>query len=404
MPRLSFSNLTQSALRRISPPILFELLHPHRDFFVRSGYASFPDRCPAANDDYAFDCNLVHALVLKGGHDCPGQLDEALYFINSAAASEHTDRLLFAAAKAGVELDLPDDPTAADIAVRVWLRAPRLIESLHADEHIDRAATLTFFTPAKRWPKPAEYRRLAAEELDEIGRTIAGWFARRKRGSACRVFQFHRTDGVWFLIRHGDLLQRRATYNLETNQESSARFRPQVHDTVLFRPETGELGVCAQGMRLVRLYSETMGRFLFADPEYFAAFPKYTLEPLRRGPDCLDTTDVRSEVAWIMLTKLCFAHPASSADRVRIAATDVFEFLEESRMPFPTGPLYSATFRVQFAGSTKPREFAISSDTKARQLRDADYFTLERFLILRGFIVAKPELHDASTQLNLVAI
>lgn len=41
---------------------------------------------------------------------------------------------------------------------------------------------------------------------------------------------------------------------------------------------------------------------------------------------------------------------------------------------------------------------------KARQLHDADHFTLERFLTLRGFIVAKPDPDDAATQLSLVAI
>lgn len=404
MPRVSFSNLTHSVLRRISPPILFELLNPHREFFIQAGYAAFPAQCPGRDEDAAFDCTAIHSLIHSVAHDCPEKLDEALYFINSVADGDHFDRLLFGAGKAKVELNLEDDSTAADIAVRVWMRAPRIIESLHAEEHIEKAATLTFFAPAKRLPQPADYRRLTTTDLDHLGRALGPWFQKRKRGNACRVFQFPRPDGIWFLLRHGDLLQRRAIYSLETNQESSARFRPQVHDSIIFRPDTGELGVCAGGFRLLRLYSRIMGRYLFGDDEYFHAAPKYTLEPLRRGAACLETKDVRSEVAWITLAKLSFAHPSSTTERVRIACSDVFAFFEQSRMPFPSADLYAATFRVQFASGGVPRDFSITSDTKARQLHDADHFALERFLMLRGFIVAKPELNDATTQLDLVAI
>lgn len=405
MPRVSFSNLTHSVLRRISPPILFELLNPHREFFIQAGYAAFPAQCPGRDDDATFDCTAIHTLIHSAAHDCPEKLDEALYFINSVADGDHSDRLLFGAGKAKVELNLDDDSTAADIAVRVWMRAPRIIESLHAEEHIEKAATLTFFVPAKRFPPPTEYRRLTTAQLEDIGRSLAPWFQKRKRGNACRVFQFHRADGVWFLVRHGDLLQRRATYSLETNQESSARFRPQVHDSIVFRPETGELGIRASGLLLVREYTKLMGRALFGDDTYFRSFAKYSLEPLRRGASSLAVTDHDDDVSRVVLTKIVFTHPGRATERVSLSCADVFEYLTRNNFALPPGALHAATFRVQFNDGGPPRELAIKSTSKARHLDDIDNFAFERFLLSRGFIVPAPEpSSDETTQLDMVAV
>jgi hypothetical protein len=401
VPRLSLSNLHPDSLRRITPAVLFELLQPYRDFFRRSGYPTFPDSPPPDEKD-AFDYDAIYHFVTSAEFDCPERLDEALYFINGVASDLHAAALLEAATKERIELDLPADASAGDVAVRTWLRAPRLIEMRHAEGQIGRDTTLTFYRPAKRTPAPADYHTLTDDELDSLGRSLAPWFHNRKRGHACRVFQFKRPEGIWFLVRHGDLVHRRATYSLKTHEESTSRYRPQVHDSIVFRPATGELGIRATGIQLLRLYSTVMGRWLFGDDDYFRAQPKYTLEPLRRGPSVLDTGEFREEIAWIALTRLKFAHPGRLSESVTVKCADVFGYFGQAGIDFPTGVLRGATFRVQFAAGEAPREFSITSDTKARQLKDADHIALERFLMTRGFIVAQEAPEDAPTQLTLV--
>lgn len=401
MPRLSLSHLHPESLRRISPAILFELLQPYGDFFRRSGYPTFPISSPPDEKD-AFDYDVLYHFVTSAEFDCPKRLDEALYFINGVASDWHAASLLETAARHGVELDLPADASAGDVAVRTWLRAPRLVEMRHAEGQIGREATLTFYRPARRTPAPREHHTLTDEELDLMGRSLAPWFHSRKRGHACRVFQFNRSEGIWFLIRHGDLVHRRATYSLKTHEENTSRYRPQVHDSIVFRPATGELGIRATGIQLLRLYSTVMGRWLFGDDDYFRAQPKYTLEPLRRGPAVLETGEFREEIAWIALTRLKFSHPGRVSESVTVKCADVFGYFEQASTAFPAGALRGATFRVQFAGGVPPREFSITSDTRARQLNDADHVALERFLMTRGFIVAQQAPEDAPTQLTLV--
>lgn len=388
-------------MRRISPPLLFELLRPYRDFIRRNGYPNFPDSPPAAGDD-PIDCDAIFRLVTSAEYDCPERLDEALYFINSVASTDHVQALLEAARSQGVTVDLGDDASVGDIAVHLWLHAPRLIERRHAEAQIGRAATLTFYRPAKATPAPAEYHTLTDEELREMGRSLAPWFHNRRRGRACRVFQFKRRDGVWFLIRHGDLVQRSATYSLKTHEESTSRYRPQVHDAIFYRPATGELGIRASGIGLLRFYSKIMGRWLFGDDDFFRATPKFTLEPLRAGRSVLEADDFREDIAWITLTRLKFAHPGRRMESVTIKACDVYDYLEQSRTDFPTGALRGATFRVQFASGDGPRDFSITSDTKARQLNDEDHVILHQFMMARGFIVAQPIPENVPTQLTLV--
>lgn len=405
MPRLSLTNLNSTALRSISPPILFELLKDYREFFQKGGYPDFPTTAPGPDDDDAINCDAVLRLVLSAEHDCPEKLDEALFFINSVADAIHVSALQSAAERAIPPLDLDDEATAADIAVRIWLKAPRLIETIHAEEQIEQVGAHTFFTRRKRHPLPTDYRRLTPAELDTLGSSLAPWFGKRRRGHACRVFQFPRPDGIWFLFRHGDLVQRQATYSLKTHQESSARFRPQVHDCIVFRPATGELGICAPGLQLLRQYTKLMGRVLFGDDTYFRAFPKYSLEPLRHGASSLALTERDDDVSWVTLTKIVFTHPGRTSERVTLACADVFDFLTRSNLALPPGPLHAATFRIQFNNGESPREFSINSASKARHLDDIDHRALERFLLSRGFIVPAPEPStDEPTQLDMVAV
>ena len=380
MPRLIFNNLTPSALQRISPPILFELLSPYREFFRKGGYPDFPASAPGAEDDEAINCDAVLRLVLGTEYDCPEKLDD-----------------IVALAKTGA--------SAADIAVRIWLRDPRLIETIYAEAQIEQVGAHTFFTRGKRYPLPTDYRRLEAEQLDTLGSSLAPWFGKRRRGHACRVFQFTRSDGIWFLFRHGDLVQRQATYSLKTHQESSSRFRPQVHDCIVFRPATGELAICAPGLQLLREYTKLMGRVLFGDDAYFRVFLKYTLEPLRQGVASLNLTEPDDDVTSATLTKIVFTHPGRTSEKVTLACSDVFDFLTRSQMMIPPGAIHAATFRVQFNNGEPSREFSINSTSKARHLDDINHSAMERFLLRRKFIVPAPEPKiDEPTQLDMVAV
>ena len=90
------------------------------------------------------------------------------------------DGLLEAAAAAGVTLDVGDEPTPADVAVQVRLRAPALLEQKHAEHFLlQRRRTFEYFQSPDgvdtkyRAPGAKKLRaRLAdldaAENLDQV--------------------------------------------------------------------------------------------------------------------------------------------------------------------------------------------------------------------------------------------
>src|SRR5688500_11174514 len=106
-------------LRAVRPQFLMALLGRHADSFAERGvdFGAFNATGPAYE---------AIAGVLMAPEQPPSTLTDDLYSVDDTATPAGMDALLEAAEAAKVELDLADDPTPADDAVQVRLRAPAL--------------------------------------------------------------------------------------------------------------------------------------------------------------------------------------------------------------------------------------------------------------------------------------
>ena len=110
-----------------------DLLDKHAAYFATRGvdFGSFNGHGP---DYEGHRCRADDARRA----DAERLIDD-LYYVDEMATADAMDGLLEAAAAAGVKLDVGDEPTPADVAVQVRLRAPALLEQKHAEHFLPAA-------------------------------------------------------------------------------------------------------------------------------------------------------------------------------------------------------------------------------------------------------------------------
>lgn len=127
MPTFTLHHFSKAeTLRAAQAEYLLELLGQYGDYFRSRGID-----LGSSND--ALDYEAVAHVLMAPDETTPVALVNDLYYIDELATPEAMDGLLEAAKSAGVELALTDEPTPADVAVQLRLRAPQLLEKKHAE-------------------------------------------------------------------------------------------------------------------------------------------------------------------------------------------------------------------------------------------------------------------------------
>ena len=329
------------------------------------------------------DYDRLVAVLMSPGRDTPEELLEALFLVHEMATREAMDILLDQAERHGIALDGPPDPTAADVAVKVYLKDRALLERTHAERYLARPRCFQYFctavrpVPPFRWPSR---RRLAALEKD-----LDDWFEHRKRGRVSRVFAYPKNDSIWFLVRHGDPFRREGS--IEEGETSSVFYRPEKHDVLVYGPVLGEIRMhaCSKGEK--DIYRVLFGRHLFADEDFFPDTCKFTLEPLRRdGPASVVCTDVDG-MDWVRLQEIRYFRGGTEKEVEVRRANDLFVVLEGGGRGIPArAPIIRASFQVKFNDSKTARSVTISPSNTVQYARDSDADLVETWLRKRGFI------------------
>ena len=110
----------------------------------------FRGRGVALPEDGALDYEQLVSVLMNPDDDVPAQMVDALYFVHEMADNDAMEQLLSAARTRGLDLDLGDEPTAADVAVTVWLAAPDLLQELHAESYVMRPKSFEYYSGATR--------------------------------------------------------------------------------------------------------------------------------------------------------------------------------------------------------------------------------------------------------------
>ena len=392
-----FANVT--ILRRIDPGLLIEFLQPFCQFLSGQCGMAWPD------DPRDLDYSCLANILMSPPANLPEDLLDALYFADTLADDEHYDRLLEEATKAKIDLG-PHDPSPEDLTLRIWLADQSILERVHAEQYWVRPKTFRSYYCSDihhhDWTSPDTNAHKALEE------NLNKWFDFKKKGRGARVFFFPSGEGVWLLVRHGQMVRREGT--IETGGDpGSVFYRPEKFDVLIYYPKTGELAIHNETKGERGVYCRLIGRHIFDDADFFRfdnPIPKYTLQPLVNfGPDCLACGDVDG-IAYVHLYELHLRHDSEQknieirrADDVFLALAQQQRFLQEEQGSMT---MLRAKFKVTFVGGRK-RTITIEPPNTASFDREMDNTMIHNWLLQRGFIITDntEEHEDADAVLEV---
>lgn len=380
MPSLKFSRFFSQpeVLRGIAPENLLSLLADHTAALEPLGLT-----LPDIADTAAIDYERLMTLLMEPDR-LPARLRESFYFIHEMATDEGMACLLDAAEETGIEIVGEPGPTPGDVAVQVWLKDRELLERKHAEQFlVERRTFDSFGTAVAPVPKCCDPMILTAQ----IKKDLDDFFDKKKRGRNTKVFPYIRSDGVWFLIRHGAPFKREGAID-DKGESVGVYYWPEKFDVLVLDPTEGELRINARNKGEKKEYRKVLGRHLYGDDGFFGGESKYTLEPLREfGEDAIAPVEGMEQV---LLTEVHFLWGGSFSEREIRKADDVFGAYRARSREFPAKPsIIKACFRITFSDSDTPRTVTIKPPNVAQYTRDADSVIVEKWLKARGFIAKK---------------
>ena len=365
-------------LRGIARPHLLAFLRRYAEYFAGQGL-TLPE-----DDTEALNYPRLSEILLSPDPSTPPELSEALFYVNEISTAEGFDDLQAAIVEAGLDLVVDEEVTPADLAIQVWMREPRIIEKVHAEQRFLKARSFVYFKPdlpeVPTWSPPTE------ATLVQLESAMDRWFVKKRRGQYCKVYLYQKSGHIWFLVRHGKPYTREAV--IEAGESAAQFFRPEKFDVLAYNPATGELRINAETQGERQLYREEFGFHLFGEREFFNRTSCFDLEILRQqGRDALLCTDVEG-MEWVTLKSVEIYRGGPMKESEIRRAEDLFAALERREQAFPHGGrITKATFQVKFANSKIPRIVTVYAGNRAQFKRDGDAEIIEMWLALRGFIV-----------------
>ena len=184
-----------AVLKSIELAALVQLMH-------KEGGSYISDQLDLAADESTFDYDRLAVLLANPKDGYPERLADALHHIHEVADEEGLEAMLDLMEQRGVYLlGLPADASPADVAVRLWLHDPDLVETTHAEKFISRPKS--FESWLGRSKGRATSPAVAEDKLRAMEACFDDYFDQRKRGRHSRVFVFSRPEATYFLVRHG---------------------------------------------------------------------------------------------------------------------------------------------------------------------------------------------------------
>jgi hypothetical protein len=385
------------------------------DYLNRRGF-SLPAKAaspPVAEAELydRIDYDRLGRIFMEPTPDMPTELVNSLYLIHGMANPAGMDIIMEGAEANGLSLGLDDQCTPADVAVKLWLLEPRLLENLHNCQELTQPRAFHYFSTDEE-PVPP-FAGPTPEQLEALEERLNKFYVAWKRGTGARVFAYshsqvnpkprrhalsltHHESRVtlpsppaewWFLIRHGAPCRREGA--MEDGQPTSIFYRPQQHDVLVYDPARGEMRVHCCSVRERKVLLRMFGRCLFGRNDFFPGTAKYSLAPLvRRGRNCLACADVPG-LEKVRLTEVEFYFRQEPWKRVIQKADDIFALVERAEMQWPDSleQITRATFEVKFWRARKTRRVTIVPCNKALYGRDDDSSVLEKWMEAREFVV-----------------
>lgn len=380
MPTFDPSRISKpSALRKIDTQNLLDFLQPYTDYLKLCGF-TLP-----ATSTARFDYEALSRILLDCAEDAPVGLTGALYYVDELSTQEGFDAIQEAIENHHLSIEVNQNITPADLAIKLWICDKALAEQIHAEQFLKNPRGFRCFSSSFTH---VPYQPMSKAALTNMESELNDWFEAKRRGRTAKVFVYDKTDNVWFLIRHGGPYTREPSIDA-SNNDCCTFFRPMKYDVALYCPRTNEIRVNAKSKGACKLYRQKIGKYCFNGFEdYFDRESHFTLNPLyENGSDALLCSDIEG-IDKVTLTEIRFQSSGAYSEIEIRKADDVFAaYASRSKLLLQTKGLYRASFSVKFTDSKTPRTVTICGN-EAKYKRDSDSEILEKWFEARGFVVS----------------
>lgn len=375
-------------LRNIDPVLLVRLLKPFKGWLVEQDLI-----LQKAGD---VDDGLLERLsvALLDGTGLPAGLPELMSLIDEMSVPTLFDRMLACAHKA--KLALPERVTGTDLAVRLYLKAPKLLDGLRVEVASLRPRKISrYLAMSEEIPKvPRDLKR----RCTELEAALRKDFRARKRGNGTRLHVFREAHGFRLMIRRGDTLRSQAVID-EDAETRRLILRPELYDVVRYDQRHSDLLINARGQADTRAFCRLIGRHIFKNDFLFDAFDppaRYTLEPIREEGQAILTCAEFDQLEYVQLSVLDVEHPSLDHVRVRLGPDDVFTALQLVGGEIdPTALLQRAKFSFKIFGEKRVRPVFIIPPIGAIYEHDDVAEVIEEFIERRGLLLPRTESLNA---------
>lgn len=369
-----FSNA--DIVRTIDPIRLLQLLQPYAGYFSKRG---LPLPSPFAA---SFDIDRLVEILSAPDEEAPQDLLNAIGYIDEMSTPSGMDLLLNAATLAGMLFDATVNCTPADIAVQVWLYDQKIVEREHAWYTWRSPRRMECFQPIIGNYK--ELVELTPSRIELVTINLGDYFGGSNRSTFCKLHVRESDELIEVSIQRGDPFQRKP--KIEENQVRNIHYRPAGKDVVVLRKADHVLQCNSSMKRAIRIYQRVFGTLLFDDSNYFADENVYTLAPFEElGEEALSWADF-DEIESVVLTK--YRVSCGSKAFETLEAENIVDFLRDNGRSFKfPGRLVDVTFQIKFRGTKSWRTVKLYAGNAACYTRDSNAAAIERWLMLRRFIV-----------------
>lgn len=381
-------------LRKIEPGNLLELFSPYRDYFSDRGFP-LPES-PVEELNY----RQLAVVLLAADEETPPELMEALHVIGNTGIDERIDDLLRLAFLNGVDAGAADI-TPIDLAIRIWLKAPKVLEKIERDDLFQKKLKFEHFV--SQAPGNAIPADELSSELAEMAAELGEWFEKNKRGPGCNIDRVVSGEEVRFLIDHG--LPCKRERNRKGRESSPLYFRSEKTDIVVYDSAADELRVHASTLGEMRQYVAAFGKHLFGDANRFSFKAKYTLAPLQlRGRESLTCRNIEG-LESIRLREIHWAWDGAFKHVETHRASDLFMAFAVRQVAIPKEPkIIKAVFEVKLTGLEKPRSATIKPPAAASFGRGEEAALIEQWLREQKFVVVGAAVRDEETDPVVVGV
>jgi hypothetical protein len=274
-PQLAVLKTPAGILARLSQSNLAGLLAPHAEFLASIDLSPECLAAEAGLED-------LRARLLGGTQPLPADLAEKLDWLEALSNSEGIRRLEDGHTTLVERLRDPSD-SAEDLAVKVVLAAPEVASHECFRQAGQRPRVMT----AYRVRRGSPLLEATSERIERLRCLLSTWFGANGRSRCCLVRGLTVGSGLQLTVSHGEPVR---TINVIDDAEAAIharRLRYERQDELVFHAATAEWQVSGFGHRIQECYRLALGEVFHGDRHALSRSSRYSLEPLRDGPEVL---------------------------------------------------------------------------------------------------------------------